>query len=589
MSRPSFSIVVPTYQRRELVCDAVRSLCAIDYAGAVELIVVVDGSTDGSEAALRQIDCPFPVKIIVQQNEGLAAARNRGAAESANEVVLFLDDDMICISDILVQHARTYADGADAVLGHIPLDPGSSPGFLADGVGAWAEERAKRLSSGASPTLFDLVGGHLSLRRAVFEQAGGFDRRFTHAGSYGDEDLDLGTRLTDSFDVRFNPEAISFQRYVVTPTQNIEQWYQAGRADVAFARKHPRRARELFDLHGAASRRTRFLLRPVSKLPLLPHLLSSFAAWLASREQGLPRVLQRFAVLLFYAARDVRYWAGVHDAGGVPAASCGLILCYHAIADLSGDPVLGEYGIPPERFARQLDSLHARGFTFVSPDELIAMLEGEAGLPRKALLLTFDDCYEELPDIACTLLQPRGIAGLAFAVSGAVSGTNEWDQAIGARKLRLLDPDGLERLRRHGVEIGCHTRTHRPLPSLADRMLVEETRNSADDLAALGLPRPRFFAFPHGVQDERSRAAVRDAGFAAGFGLSSRRVSRANDRFALPRIEILASDGPVRFWLKTRWPRLSLLLVYGAGIPGRAARKLSRVLHLARAADQPAE
>jgi peptidoglycan/xylan/chitin deacetylase (PgdA/CDA1 family) len=430
--------------------------------------------------------------------------------------------------------------------------------------------------------LFDLVGGHLSLRRAIFDQVGGFDRRFTHAGSYGDEDLDLGTRLADEFDVRFNPQAIAHQRYVVTPAQNIEQWYQAGRADVAFARKHPRRARELFELHGAATRRTRLLLRPLSRLPLLPRLVSRFAAWLAAGEQRLPRVLRRFAALLFYAARDVRYWTGVRDAGGVPAANCGLILCYHAIADLKGDAVLGEYGIPPQRFARQLDSLLGRGFVFVRPDEFVAMLDGEAQLPRKALLLTFDDCYEELAEVAGTLLEPRGIPGIAFAVSGVQSGTNEWDQAIGARTMRLLDAEGLQLLRTHGVEIGCHSRSHRPLPSVPDGALTEETVRSADDLAALGLPRPRFFAYPHGVQDGRSRAAVQAAGFAAGFGLSSRRASRASDRFALPRIEILASDGPLRFWLKTRSPRLSLMLIFGAAIPGRAARKLGRALELGR-------
>ena len=61
---PSFSIVMPTYQRREVVCDAVRALSEIDYPGDRELIVVVDGSTDGTANGLRQIDCPFPLKII---------------------------------------------------------------------------------------------------------------------------------------------------------------------------------------------------------------------------------------------------------------------------------------------------------------------------------------------------------------------------------------------------------------------------------------------------------------------------------------------------------------------------------------------
>ena len=50
MTLPSFSVVIPTYQRRETVVRAVRALAAIDYPGEVELIVIIDGSTDGTDA-----------------------------------------------------------------------------------------------------------------------------------------------------------------------------------------------------------------------------------------------------------------------------------------------------------------------------------------------------------------------------------------------------------------------------------------------------------------------------------------------------------------------------------------------------------
>lgn len=585
MNWPSFSIVVPTYQRRDVVCASVRQLCALEYPGEIELVVIIDGSTDGTEAALKEIAVPFPTRIIWQENTGLSGARNRGAREAANEIILFLDDDMVCRSDIVTQHARSIMDGADAVLGHIPLDPDSLPGFLSRGVGDWAEKRAKRLAGGTPLTLFDLVGGQMAVRRSVFEQIGGFDRNFTAGGSYGDEDLDLGTRLASKFDVRFNAEAISYQRYVVTPSEHMTQWYQAGKADVVFARKHPDRASELFDLHGARTRKARLVFRPLARIPLVPGALSALAAWLASKEQQLPRPLRRPVARFFYAARGVRYWSGVRDAGGIPASDRLLVLCYHAIGDLSGDEVLKEYGIPAEQFARQLDSARSRGFTFISPEELVGLLDDRARVPAKSLLLTFDDCYEELAEVAGKLLQPRGIPAIAFAVTGMGSGTNEWDQAIGAGTMRLLDGDGLRLLSSRGVEIGCHSRTHRPLPRLDEDQLVEETRGAADEIAALGLSRPRFFAYPHGAHSGPSREAVEAAGFTAAFGLSIRRLSRHSDRFALPRVEILASDGPLRFWLKTRYPRLSHYVLNGPGIARARARK--RLRHSARHRSAP--
>src|SRR6476469_7147811 len=105
MDYPTFSIVMPTFQRREVVCDALRSLTALKYGGDVEIIIVVDGSTDGRAEALAQIASPYPVRIIEQANRGASGARNRGASEARGDIILFLDDDMICESDLVEQHA----------------------------------------------------------------------------------------------------------------------------------------------------------------------------------------------------------------------------------------------------------------------------------------------------------------------------------------------------------------------------------------------------------------------------------------------------------------------------------------------------
>src|SRR4051812_34062633 len=139
MDYPSFSIVIPTFQRREIVCDVLRSLTALDYRGSVEIIIVIDGSTDGTAEALAEIASPFPVRIVKQANRGASGARNRGASEASGDIILFLDDDMISDPDLLEQHAKMYWDGADAVIGRTPLHPNSAPGFLADSTSRWIE------------------------------------------------------------------------------------------------------------------------------------------------------------------------------------------------------------------------------------------------------------------------------------------------------------------------------------------------------------------------------------------------------------------------------------------------------------------
>lgn len=550
---PSFSVIVPTYQRREVVKAAIEALSRVDYPGTAELIVVIDGSTDGTAGALRAIESPIPLRIVEQSNSGAAAARNHGAAIAGGDILLFLDDDMICEPDILRQHARSHAEGADAVLGDIPLDPASPPGFLSRSVGRWAEQRSNALASGKALELGDLLTGQLSVKRAVFEELGGFDRRFTAQGAFGNEDIDFGIRLLANHVVRFNPQAISRQRYVVRPNQYLHQWHEAGQADVVLARKHPERTRDIF-----AERRNRRAGLLLALMPGVPPLIAGTAVRLAEHapDEGLrARAVRRF----FGFARDLSYWQGVARAGGIPASNRALVLCYHAISDLSADPVLADYGIDRAIFAAQLDQLTRRGFHFVHPVELRAALEGRACLPRRAVVLTFDDCYTDLLEVAREELSPRGIPALAFAVTGLRS--NEWDRPIGARTMDLLDDAGLRRLRECGVEIGCHSRSHRTLTDLDNQELAAETAGAAEDLERTGLPRPYAFAYPYGVRDARSRRAVESAGYALGFGLRRDRAGPANDPFDLPRVEILARDAGWRFHAKTAFPRLSALVL----------------------------
>ena len=561
---PSFSIVIPTYQRRSVVCEAVRALGRVAYAGPLELIVVIDGSTDGTAEALKSIPLPFPARFIEQPNMGAAAARNRGAAEARQDILLFLDDDMMSDPALLQEHGRLYQDGADAVIGQTPIDAESGRGFLAESVGRWIDSSTVRTP--LSP--FDIFTGQLSVRRSVFEQLGGFDAGFTAGPAFGSEDADFGARLLASHDVRHNAQAISRQRYVVTPRDYMARATRAAAAHIRFARKHPQLARELFERRGYARPLTRWLFLPLSRFPKLADLVAALALGLT--ESGARgrfksnRLLARF----FSGACSLAYWTALRRSGWVPFSKSLLVLCYHAIGDQSGDPVLAPYGVPAEEFSRQLHSLEARGYTFVTPDQLAAFLKSGAPLPRRPVLLTFDDGYADLVDLAREVLNPRGIEGIVFVVTGRTS--NEWDQAYGASAIDLRTREQREELARLGVEIGSHSRTHRELRLLDDAELEAETAGSFDDITSGGSQAARFFAYPFGAVDGRSADAVHAAGFVGAFGLRQRRLDRSSDRFDLPRVIVLAEDRGWKFWAKTAAPRAFALYT-------RVRRKLAAI------------
>lgn len=89
---PLVSVVMPAYNSRAFIADSIRSVLEQDY-DAIELIVVDDGSSDGTPEIARSFG--DRVQVLEQKNAGPAAARNRGVAEARGEFIAFIDSDDI--------------------------------------------------------------------------------------------------------------------------------------------------------------------------------------------------------------------------------------------------------------------------------------------------------------------------------------------------------------------------------------------------------------------------------------------------------------------------------------------------------------
>lgn len=306
MHNPSFTIVIPTYQRRDLVCRTVEVLAELSYAGDFDVLVVVDGSTDGTAGALAGLECPFALTIVEQQNGGAAHARNAGAKRATGEIILFLDDDMSCAPDLLEEHARSYRDGADAVTGEI-----SPQRDLPEGIVPAELPSCAPGGPDLPATPFDIFTGQLSVKRDVFANIGGFDERYTAAGGYGNEDLDFGARLLAAHSVRINPRAITMHRDTATGRQVLRRARLLAGADVQFAQAHPELARELFERRGAWAPTARFLYRPIGRIPLLAPLVAAAAVGLAELWLRTPFASRAGATRLSSIAYGASYWSTV--------------------------------------------------------------------------------------------------------------------------------------------------------------------------------------------------------------------------------------------------------------------------------------
>ena len=162
------SVVIPTYQRRDLVCDAVRSVAAQTHAD-FELIVVDDGSTDGTREALAELDCD--VRYHWQPNRGVGAARNAGAALAGGPIVAFLDSDDAWLPDHLAVLTEIFARQPRAVV------VSTSPRHRTQGSAAPGD--AVLLDPLPACLYGNPVGwpSSIAVRRADLRAVGGFDER----------------------------------------------------------------------------------------------------------------------------------------------------------------------------------------------------------------------------------------------------------------------------------------------------------------------------------------------------------------------------------------------------------------------------
>ena len=111
---PLISVVIPAFNAEPFVKDAIESVLRQSYS-PIECIVVDDGSSDGTGCAVAQYG--RRVRLISQRNQGVARARNRGAAEGRGELLAFLDADDVWLPERLALQARELeGSAAEAVL-----------------------------------------------------------------------------------------------------------------------------------------------------------------------------------------------------------------------------------------------------------------------------------------------------------------------------------------------------------------------------------------------------------------------------------------------------------------------------------------
>jgi len=162
VNNPLVSVIIPVYNGERYLAEAIESVLAQTYR-PIEIIVVDDGSTDGSADVAKRFGSP--VRYDFQPNSGAGAARNRGAELARGSVLAFLDADDIWLADKLARQMAAFdADPElDMVFGHVRQ-------FYSTEL----DEHVRRNTRYAAEIMQGYVPGTLLIKRGAFFRAGPF-------------------------------------------------------------------------------------------------------------------------------------------------------------------------------------------------------------------------------------------------------------------------------------------------------------------------------------------------------------------------------------------------------------------------------
>ena len=201
------SVVVPVYNRRALIEETLRSALAQQWP-SVEVIVVDDGSTDGSADHVERVFGDRVRLIRLEQNVGRSAARNAGCAAARGEFIAFLDSDDLWDPGKLAQQMPAFADPA-VMLVHCRVRQIDASGR----VDARETETIARAFEAAEARGYDYGGitatwcrmytPAVVVRRTALERSGGFDPALSRF-----EDWDLFWRIARDGKVVTVPEVL---------------------------------------------------------------------------------------------------------------------------------------------------------------------------------------------------------------------------------------------------------------------------------------------------------------------------------------------------------------------------------------------
>lgn len=227
------------------------------------------------------------------------------------------------------------------------------------------------------------------------------------------------------------------------------------------------------------------------------------------------------------------------------------ILLYHEVSPRP-HPALRRYTVTVREFSRQMRWLAAFGYRPIDMDTLVRARMGQGSLPRRPVVITFDDGLQGCADHALPVLRAHGFTAVFYLVAGLMGQTTRWMPPEIGLELSIMSWDTARALAAEGFQCGAHTVTHPRLagldPARCRAELADGRRRLEDEL-----DRPVVhLAYPFGSYDHAVQIIAAEAGYVTACSTRAGLSSADDELMALHRVTVYGHESLLDFACRLR-------------------------------------
>ena len=214
-----------------------------------------------------------------------------------------------------------------------------------------------------------------------------------------------------------------------------------------------------------------------------------------------------------------------------------IVLLYHHLLKDSENTNKGNSSVVSvENFEKQMEYLHNNGYNTITAELLSEYLKFKKSLPKKSILITFDDGYKSNYEYAYPILKKYGFNASIFIVTGLIP---DKPQDFDPNRLSYMSRKEIEKSK-DVFEYACHTHNLHKLDSNGESVLLSSDR--ADIIKDLRTSRQlvptKFLSYPYGQYNKQIKDILSEEGFELAFTVNKGAVNTRSNRLELNRVPV---------------------------------------------------